>query len=100
MALYQKKPVVVEATQCWKNGEQDSNHVSPSEHSREVAARAWGTPTTEHLVMIPELAEEFARIVDEYCEALKWCSGSADFGLGGQARRGWLKLCKPLIESK
>lgn len=31
-------------------------------------------------------------------EALIWCGGSADFGPGGQAREGWLKLCAPLIE--
>ncbi len=30
-------------------------------------------------------------------EALSWCSGSADFGEGGQAREGWLKLCEPLL---
>lgn len=30
-------------------------------------------------------------------EALIWCSGSADFHEGGQAREGWLKLCQPLI---
>jgi len=32
-------------------------------------------------------------------EALIWCSGSADFGDGGQAREGWLKLCAPLLEN-
>ena len=30
-------------------------------------------------------------------EALRWCSGSADFQEGGQARKGWLKICKPLL---
>lgn len=29
--------------------------------------------------------------------ALVWCSGSNDFGEGGQAREGWLKLCAPLL---
>lgn len=33
-------------------------------------------------------------------EALIWCSASEDFQEGGQAREGWLKLCKPLIEPK
>lgn len=32
-------------------------------------------------------------------EALIWCSGSADFGEGGQARKGWLNLCQPLIDN-
>lgn len=31
-------------------------------------------------------------------EALVWCGGSADFGPGGQAREGWLKLCAPLLQ--
>ena len=38
--------------------------------------------------------------IKKFRDALIWCSVSGDFGLGGQARRGWLKLCKPLIESK
>jgi hypothetical protein len=32
----------------------------------------------------------------EYREALRWCGGSADFNEGGQARKGWLKICEPL----
>ena len=31
-------------------------------------------------------------------EALLWCSGSADFNEGGVARKGWLKLCAPLLK--
>ena len=31
--------------------------------------------------------------------ALIWCSGSGDFQVEGKARVGWLKICKPLIES-
>jgi len=31
-------------------------------------------------------------------EALIWCSGSEDFQVGGKARKGWLKLCKPLLQ--
>ena len=30
-------------------------------------------------------------------EALLWCSGSADFNEGGTARKGWLKICAPLL---
>jgi hypothetical protein len=40
-------------------------------------------------------AEQQAPLV----EALIWCSGSADFNEGGIAREGWLKTCKPLIDS-
>ena len=32
-------------------------------------------------------------------EALIWCSGSDDFAVGGKARKGWLKLCKPLLKT-
>lgn len=32
-------------------------------------------------------------------KALIFCSGSADFNEGGQAREGWLKLCAPLLAS-
>jgi hypothetical protein len=29
--------------------------------------------------------------------ALQWCSGAPDFNPGGQARKGWVKLCAPLL---
>ncbi len=32
-------------------------------------------------------------------EALQWASGSADFNTGGVARRGWLKLGRPALET-
>ena len=35
-----------------------------------------------------------AKLVD----ALSWCSGSADFGPGGQAHKGWQKGCAPLLK--
>ena len=35
------------------------------ELARQRAARAWCYPETEHLDMIPELAEAFAKIIDE-----------------------------------
>lgn len=69
----------------------------PSEFSMGVAARAWCTPETEEFVMIPELAKEFARIIEQYREALIWCGGSADFGQGGKAETGWKKICEPLL---
>ena len=33
-------------------------------------------------------------------EALLWCSGSADFNEGGVARKGWLKVCAPLLKGE
>ena len=35
--------------------------------------------------------------IERLREALLWCSGSNDFNEGGVARRGWLKLCAPLL---
>ena len=72
-------------------------NIQPSESTLGIAARVWCTPKTEKFVLIPEVTEEFARIIDEYKEALMWCSGSADFGQGGKAEIGWKKICKPLL---
>lgn len=36
--------------------------------------------------------------IDNLVEALFWCSGSQDFAPGGIARRGWEKICKPLLQ--
>ena len=38
------------------------------EWCREKAAQAWCKPATEHLTMIPELAEAFAQILNEIWE--------------------------------
>lgn len=45
---------------------------------------------------ITELEAEVARLKD----ALIWCSGSADFGPGGQAAVGWNKVCRPLLDGR
>ena len=37
-------------------------------------------------------------IVGKLVEALQWCSGSSDFAPGGKARKGWLKICAPLLK--
>jgi hypothetical protein len=37
---------------------------------------------------------------DRLREALLWCSGSPDFGPGGQARVGWEKMCQPLLQNR
>lgn len=42
---------------------------------------------------LEEVESEIARLKD----ALIWCSGSADFGPGGQAEEGWNKVCRPLL---
>ena len=40
---------------------------------------------------------ELEDALGEYRDALIWCSGSDDFNVGGRARKGWLKVCAPLI---
>ena len=69
-----------------------------SQNAMRKAAQAWCKPTTSAKVMDTALAEAFAEIIDEYREALIWCSGSADFGPEGQARVGWLKIVKQLLD--
>jgi len=38
--------------------------------------------------------------IGKFKEALIWCSGSEDFQVDGKARKGWLKLCRPLLQDK
>jgi len=40
---------------------------------------------------------EDALAARELLDALVWCSAAKDFQPGGKARKGWLKLCAPLI---
>ena len=42
-----------------------------TEKSLHKAAQAWCKPTTEHLEMIPELAEVFAEMLDEGAKVKK-----------------------------
>lgn len=45
--------------------------------------------------------KEIARLFAEnerLKSALIWCSGSADFQIDGQARKGWERICIPLLE--
>ena len=58
-----------------------------------AAIRALATPD-QTAAMDKLIAEAEA----PYLEALIWCSGSPDFNDGGFARKGWLKLCAPLID--
>ena len=48
----------------------DGKYPIPSEFSIGVAARTWCEPTTSKITMIPELATEFARIIEKYRQAL------------------------------
>ena len=69
----------------------------PTKKAQEKAAQIWCLPTTSSIVFDPILAIEIARLIDQYREALIWCSGSADFNPGGQAHDGWNKICEPLL---
>ena len=69
-----------------------------SKLARQKAAQAWCTERTSHMVIDSVLTEEFARILDQYIEALRWCSGSADFGSEGKARKGWEGIVEPLLK--
>lgn len=51
------------------------------------------------LVALNEENERLQARIDKLEEALIWCSGSADFGVGGVAHEGWKKLCAPLLAS-
>lgn len=76
----------------------DKKDLKASKLARQRAAQVWGTERTSRMVMDPILAEEFARILDQYIEALQWCSGCTDFGSGGKARKGWKKIVEPLLK--
>jgi len=36
----------------------------------------------------------------KFIDALIWCSGSEDFQVGGKARKGWEKICLPLLRDE
>lgn len=63
-----------------------------------MAARFWCDKRTETRVMDVALATVIAEKLDEFAEALLWASARADFQVGGQARKGYEKLIKPLLE--
>jgi len=93
-----KGPPVPWANPVCQPGISERRKILATELARQKAAQAWCKPSTEKKVMDPELAEEFANILDLYIEGLQWCSGSADFAPGGKARRGWNKIVVPLLK--
>ena len=44
------------------------------------------------------LIQEKAKDRQKFIDALIWCSGSDDFQVGGKARKGWEKICLPLLK--
>lgn len=78
---------------------------------RGTVARGWTHESTEHkemdIVLAEAIAEEVAALltttkarITALEEALRWCSGSADFAPGGRAALGWVRLCRPLLEEQ
>ena len=51
-------------------------------------------------IFLRERIEKHLSRIKQLEEALRFCSGSADFGLGGQAEEGWNRLCEPLLKGK
>lgn len=76
-----------------------------------IAARVWCKPSCAKIEMDGDLAYAFAEtlfeevnrnksgqskaveLVKELASAVEWCSGSADFGVDGKARKGWERIC-------
>jgi len=46
------------------------------------------------------LKSEKTKNYQKFIDALIWCSGSEDFQVGGKARKGWEKICLPLLRNK
>ena len=46
------------------------------------------------------LIQEKAKDRQKFIDALIWCSGSDDFQVGGKARKGWEKICLPLLRDE
>jgi len=44
------------------------------------------------------LIQEKTKDRQMFIDALIWCSGSEDFQVGGKARKGWEKICLPLLK--
>ncbi|MEE8586258.1 MAG: hypothetical protein V3T83_15545 [Acidobacteriota bacterium] len=44
------------------------------------------------------MPEEKDGLIERFYDALIWCSASGDFAPGGEARKGWLEVCQPLLD--
>ena len=52
----------------------------------------------DDLATIARDAERLQEEREELVDALRWCSGSADFAPEGQAREGWQRVVQPLLD--
>ena len=49
---------------------------------------------------IAKLIAQERKEYNKAIEALIWCSGSDDFHFDGKARKGWEKICQPLLKNR
>ena len=57
--------------------------------------------TEKVILFIKELLKfEKKKNRQKFIDALIWCSGSEDFQVGGKARKGWEKICLPLLRDE
>jgi len=54
--------------------------------------------TKEFDYLVKQILELLKSEKEKYIEALIWCSGSEDFQVDGKARKGWEKICLPLLK--
>ena len=54
--------------------------------------------TKEFNYLVKQILELLKSEKEKYIEALIWCSGSEDFQVDGKARKGWEKICLPLLK--
>lgn len=65
---------------------------------QEGSTSALGDPSLDealdstHVVAVPVTELELRGIMGDLAQLVIWMSGSADFGVGGVAHEGWLKL--------
>ena len=74
----------------------------------EDITKKWLDQKAEHLSVLADLQNliryllkfEKTKNHQKFIDALIWCSGSDDFQVGGKARKGWEKICLPLLKDK
>ena len=59
--------------------------------------RGWTLTLKYNCWKLLTLARNQQQRIKELENALLWCSGSPDFAPEGQARKGWERVCQPLL---
>ena len=54
----------------------------------------------DNKILVNTILEEKSKEHQKFVDALIWCSGSEDFQVEGKARKGWEKICLPLLRDK